>query len=371
MPAYDPLQDHTPSTNLFQYTTPSSTNAKYQSSTAPSYQWDYRTPIHNRENYPSPTPTSHGFTSSQWPSRVVSSSLVGAVPATWPFQQKETPFDYPRWPDTYTIPSTATSTQRLPSLFQQVEDWWDSRTNEDSQPYETAQTRQKPVLEIANAVLNSDESNPPALSPRLPYHSPPPLREVQQGSQCPDQTSPPLSLPQAEHSPSVTQHSADSDSPATQNTLAQHSLNPNPLQPDSTMCFSPRSTGPSMVASVGNDANQPLSWAARNPGCPVIPPRSHPVKKTKHTRAERLLIIERNRAKNEALATSLDALRLTLDQGLKKIAEDHGTSLSRIRALFYYNKKFKPSARPSLGNALVSLKAHELNAGTCSANFLL
>ena len=90
----------------------------------------------------------------------------------------------------------------------------------------------------------------------------------------------------------------------------------------------------------------------------MIPP--HP-----ETRAERLVVTEQNKQKRLALAEDLDALHQTLDAGLRKVAEDHGEGISRICTLFFYNKKMKPSARPSLGNALVSYKAHQLNAGMC------
>ena len=95
----------------------------------------------------------------------------------------------------------------------------------------------------------------------------------------------------------------------------------------------------------------------------MIPPRSHPVANVRRTGSQKKAYTELNRQKKQALADDLEGLREHMEAEFKRIADDHSTAVSRVRNLFFYAKGAKRKARPSLGNALVSHKAEELNEG--------
>ena len=71
-----------------------------------------------------------------------------------------------------------------------------------------------------------------------------------------------------------------------------------------------------------------------------------------------------NRRKKQALADDIESVCEHVESELRWIADQHCTSVSRVRNLFFYGGGAKRKARPSLGNVLVSHKAQELNEGS-------
>ena len=108
-----------------------------------------------------------------------------------------------------------------------------------------------------------------------------------------------------------------------------------------------------------------VTWAEKNHGRPLLQPRSRP-NQTKRTRAERAIRTEANRQRNEALADALTTLCQTLEEGLQRIATEHHRDIAAVRNMFFYSQRVKSHAKPSLGNALLSFKAEQLNEGTFS-----
>jgi hypothetical protein len=107
-----------------------------------------------------------------------------------------------------------------------------------------------------------------------------------------------------------------------------------------------------------------LNWAQRNAGFPVLEPRSKPNQRAR-TGEEKKIASEVRRKKALELKRDLGELQGNLDEGMKKLAEGHGYSVSRVRNLFYHGatSHLKKAPEVSLANAIISHKAQELNAG--------
>ena len=293
------------------------------------------------------------------PNASSSSSLMNAVsyPSAWPYNSYDTPFSYRHSTVTSSFSQSNNShfISRSPIQFAERDpavnnthpgiletrsanletrsetrsDNLETRPSSDdftgdwSFPDDSTGTSQI-TFSLPSARLPSPDPLPPP-SPHLPPVEP--------------SESPPLSprLPPVEHHPGL---SEDSQPP--------HSLLPLALE-----------------AEPANDSAEPdkLTFAQRNPHRPIIPPRSKPIRHQKPSRAERRIRAEANKSRQEALAHDIELLRQNLNEGLKKIAEDHGEGLARVRTLFFYGKGAKSTRSVSLGNALISHKAQELNSG--------
>ena len=313
----------------------------------------------------------HGQTHTTTP-QLHSSSLYNAAPSTWPYQNTAFPSVMQSAPN-----DGRTGWDRyFEETPRQNPGWTSSRQSSPTNltDYSTEFTWPHPINHDASLLATS--KSPPRLPAPSSFNSPQPHRR-----------SPTPLLPALEPR---TASAASAESPGAHRSPSPPTLQPQTAESNAISPQSPRSPArrqaSSHVALPDESAThlsrneeeddteaRKVAWAVTNNGRPVIPSRSHPVTHQKPTRAERRIRLEVNRAKQEALTDDIEALRLKLDEGLKKIAEDHSKTLSSVRNLFFYNHRNKYCAEPSLGNALVSYKAEQLNEGgfQCYAYILL
>ena len=293
-----------------------------------------------------------------------SSSLSNTVPSSWPYRS-----------DSAFLSTTSVAEHHSPTSHYNAPSVWGQRvSNAHSdnpcegrtrgftwmdvlQPQDLA--RDDSVLDLGRVHSTPPPLPPPPLSPPppspvhstscLPHHSPPPNRSLSPLEPTLDPNNHQLPSPQASEPfalPAVGSTDIPGSPQRPSSPVQHHDITP---------------ATPSQIGAI-QDSDK-LTWAARNLGRPVLPPRSHPSQQ-KCTRAERQIRTEANRLRNEALQDALSNLRQTLDEGLQKIAQDHNKDVATIRNLFFYSKHTKYHAKPSLGNALVSFKAEQLNEGT-------
>lgn len=114
---------------------------------------------------------------------------------------------------------------------------------------------------------------------------------------------------------------------------------------------------------VETGSNYRSTWAERNPGSIINPPRSHPISYQQRNRASRAEVSAHHAEHRRNLNRELDELRVHLKTCFNEIAGKYGESFSYIRRLFFHSNGAKTERQVSLANALIASKAEELNNG--------
>ncbi|KAI6006786.1 hypothetical protein EDD15DRAFT_2137876, partial [Pisolithus albus] len=103
------------------------------------------------------------------------------------------------------------------------------------------------------------------------------------------------------------------------------------------------------------------SWMSRNPGHPVIPPRSSE-KLDAAQRAVRKVAAEQRRVKQEAVSRAVAELLEEQDTRINEIAKAHCILPEKVRLLITGETHYRNRREESLANALVRIKARQVNA---------
>ncbi|KAI6109940.1 hypothetical protein F5141DRAFT_1215400 [Pisolithus sp. B1] len=116
-----------------------------------------------------------------------------------------------------------------------------------------------------------------------------------------------------------------------------------------------------------NDA----SWKSWNPGKPVIPPHSSE-KLDVAQRAARKAAAEQRRVKQLAIADAVAELLEEQETCINEIAKAHSVLLEKVRLLITGETHYRKRHEESLVNALICIKACQVNAGkSMSDNYFL
>ncbi|KIK12898.1 hypothetical protein PISMIDRAFT_18388 [Pisolithus microcarpus 441] len=103
------------------------------------------------------------------------------------------------------------------------------------------------------------------------------------------------------------------------------------------------------------------SWKIRNPGQPVIPP--HGSEKLDATqRTARKVASEQRRVKQQAVSDAVAELLEEQEMRINEIAKAHSILLEKVRLLTNGETHYRNKREESLANALVCIKAHQVNA---------
>ncbi|KAH7905210.1 hypothetical protein BJ138DRAFT_1018023 [Hygrophoropsis aurantiaca] len=109
-----------------------------------------------------------------------------------------------------------------------------------------------------------------------------------------------------------------------------------------------------------NGANS-SSWAARNPGQPIIPPRSAPPRPDPAHIASRKIASKQKQEANDLLHAGVKSILQDFQNKIAELAVTHNVSIDKIQRLVGGYQNYAPSRKPQLVNALVHAKAKILN----------
>ncbi|KAH7904274.1 hypothetical protein BJ138DRAFT_1019348 [Hygrophoropsis aurantiaca] len=129
-----------------------------------------------------------------------------------------------------------------------------------------------------------------------------------------------------------------------------------PLQPSDHSC----GTGAPTPIISQTEANS-SSWAARNPGKPIIPTRSAPPPPNAAQLASRKLASDQKKKKDDLLHFSLKAIKEEQEEKLSEVASTHDVAIEKVYRLFNGYQNLAPSRKAQLANALIHAKAAEVN----------
>ncbi|KAG2149242.1 hypothetical protein DEU56DRAFT_908942 [Suillus clintonianus] len=103
------------------------------------------------------------------------------------------------------------------------------------------------------------------------------------------------------------------------------------------------------------------TWAARNPGRPVIPTRLKGAPLTQAEKASRALKAAQCKKSEKALDDTISSFLDDQDKKMKDIGALHSVTEAHIKKLITYHTHYKKSRGPQLFNALVHAKNQEVN----------
>ncbi|KAG1738869.1 uncharacterized protein EDB91DRAFT_1054381 [Suillus paluster] len=105
------------------------------------------------------------------------------------------------------------------------------------------------------------------------------------------------------------------------------------------------------------------TWAARNPGRPVIPTRLKGAPLTQAEKASRALKAAQRKKSEKALDDTISSFLDDQDKKMKDIGALHSVTEAHVKKLITYHTHYKNSRGPQLFNALVHAKNQEVNGG--------
>ena len=117
-------------------------------------------------------------------------------------------------------------------------------------------------------------------------------------------------------------------------------------------------------AQDSGDTQGANSWVERNPQKPVQPAWVRPKLMDTQKRTKKLSS-ECNRAARVTLSADILALIATRKTQIDELAEKHCVTSQHIEKLVDNSSHYKKSCAPNLANALVHMKANELNESMC------
>ncbi|KAH7905913.1 hypothetical protein BJ138DRAFT_1017035 [Hygrophoropsis aurantiaca] len=118
---------------------------------------------------------------------------------------------------------------------------------------------------------------------------------------------------------------------------------------------------PSTSIHSSNEANS-SSWAARNPGQPIILPRTAPPRLDAAQKASRNIASQKQKENADLLHAAVkDALK-DFQNKIAEIAILHNVSVEKVQRLIGGYQNYAPSRKPHLANALLHAKAQSVNS---------
>jgi hypothetical protein len=106
-----------------------------------------------------------------------------------------------------------------------------------------------------------------------------------------------------------------------------------------------------------------VSWAARNPSRTVINPRPPPARLTDAHKASRAIAHEQRKLAQESLDEDIKQFLTKQNDEIAKIATAHSVKVDKVKDLVGFNIHYKKQRKPTLHNAILHLKATEINQG--------
>ncbi|KAM6488896.1 hypothetical protein JOM56_001311 [Amanita muscaria] len=112
------------------------------------------------------------------------------------------------------------------------------------------------------------------------------------------------------------------------------------------------------------NGSTPSTWAARNPGKPILPIRHRPNRpKTQAERETEKMRNEKSQENAKSLQTEVRALHTFLDKAVGELSVKFKKKRSYILTLVHAKSTLKAKRKPNLKNALLHRKAKEVNQG--------
>jgi hypothetical protein len=108
-----------------------------------------------------------------------------------------------------------------------------------------------------------------------------------------------------------------------------------------------------------------VSWATRNPSRAVIDPRPPPARLTDAHKASRAIAHEQRKLAQESLDEDIKQFLTKHNDEIEKIAAAHNVKVDKVKDLVGFNIHYKKQRKPTLHNAILHLKATEINQGMC------
>jgi hypothetical protein len=110
------------------------------------------------------------------------------------------------------------------------------------------------------------------------------------------------------------------------------------------------------------NARIPNTWAERNPLKPMQPVRTR-AKPTNAQKNSRKISAARNKEARVLIAADIAVLVTTRNTQIEELATKHSVTVQHIEKLVNNSSHYKKPRAPNLTNALVHMKAAELNEG--------
>ena len=105
------------------------------------------------------------------------------------------------------------------------------------------------------------------------------------------------------------------------------------------------------------------TWAARNPARPVLNPRPPPARLTDAQKASRAIAHEQKKANAKKLDDDVKAFLEQQQAKLDGIARVHNVKVEKVKDLVGAYTHYKQTRKPTLHNAILHVKAMEVNQG--------
>ncbi|KAH7903694.1 hypothetical protein BJ138DRAFT_1020229 [Hygrophoropsis aurantiaca] len=105
------------------------------------------------------------------------------------------------------------------------------------------------------------------------------------------------------------------------------------------------------------------TWAARNPGRPVIPTRDPPLRLSDAQKASRKIAADQKASHAKELQDAVAKLVADHEENIKNLARVHSVPEKKIKDLIGSHTHYHGKRKPQVMNALVHVKAKEMNQG--------
>ncbi|KAH7923676.1 hypothetical protein BV22DRAFT_1014944 [Leucogyrophana mollusca] len=128
----------------------------------------------------------------------------------------------------------------------------------------------------------------------------------------------------------------------------------------SSRVLNPQQSKATLAAISAGEANS-SSWAARNPGRPILPTRPVPPRPDAARLASRKVASDQKKAKQESVHAAIKKLLEYEAEKVEEIANSHDMLPEKVRKFFTGYKHFVPTRKAQLSNALLHAKAEEVN----------
>jgi hypothetical protein len=106
-----------------------------------------------------------------------------------------------------------------------------------------------------------------------------------------------------------------------------------------------------------------VSWAAHNPSRAVIDPCPPPAHLTDAHKASRAIARKQRKCAQESLDKDIKRFLTKQNDEIAKIATTHNVKVDKVKDLVGFNIHYKKQRKPTLHNAILHLKATEINQG--------
>lgn len=155
--------------------------------------------------------------------------------------------------------------------------------------------------------------------------------------------------------------------PALREIPGSHPPPPSQNPPPATHSSLSRESSP-QAAPLAESNN--TTWAARNPARPVLNPRPPPARLTDTQKASRAIAHEQKKANAKKLDDDIKAFLEQQQAKLNDIAKANNVKVEKVKDLVGAYTHYKQTRKPTLHNAILHVKAMEVNQGKLGWNFL-